>query len=127
MRSTEPVLVEVVDDDQDIRQMLAMVLEAHGFQARLHDGGAAYLAAQRWTGPRVMVLDVRMPGMSGIELNAELKGRGDDIPVIFISGECMPHETTAAQNSDAVAFLWKPFRTQELINAIQKAVNLQTH
>jgi FixJ family two-component response regulator len=123
MKTSNPVTIEVVDDDHDIRCMLAMVLKAHGFQVRVHEGGAAYLAAQRLPGQRALVLDVRMPGMSGIELHAQLKARGDDIPVIYMSGECLPHETEAAQNSDAITFLWKPFRTQELLNAIRSAVN----
>jgi two-component system response regulator FixJ len=122
MNSQEPVLVEVVDDDQDIRRMLVLVLEAHGFQVRAHNGGAAYLAAERSVGRRVMLLDVRMPGMSGIAVHAQLKARGDNIPVIFMSGESLPHETIAAQNSDAIAFLWKPFRTQLMLEALDKAI-----
>jgi FixJ family two-component response regulator len=123
MNCKEPVIVEVVDDDQDIRRMLELVLQAHGFQVRAHNGGAAYLAAERSVGHRVMLLDVRMPGMSGIEVQYQLKAQGDDIPVIFMSGESLPHETTAAQNSDAIAFLWKPFRTQQMLEALDKAIN----
>lgn len=123
MNCKEPVIVEVVDDDQDIRRMLELVLQAHGFQVRAHNGGAAYLAAERSVGRRVMLLDVRMPGMSGIEVQYQLKAQGDDIPVIFMSGESLPHETTAAQNSDAIAFLWKPFRTQQMLEALDKAIN----
>lgn len=127
MNCKEPAIVEVVDDDQDIRRMLALVLQAHGFQVRAHNGGAAYLAAQRSVGRRVMLLDVRMPGMSGIEVQSLLKAQGDDIPVIFMSGESLPHETTAAQNSDAVAFLWKPFRTQHMLEALEKALGTQAN
>ncbi len=126
MNTVLPVTVEVVDDDDDIRRMLAMVLESHGFQVRVHNGGAAYLAAEPLAGPRLMLLDVRMPLMTGIELHAQLKARGDQIPVIFMSGESLPHETQAAQNSDAIAFLWKPFRTQQMLTAIEQAIQTQS-
>ncbi len=120
-----PALIEVVDDDEDIRRMLVMVLESHGFQVRPHEGGLAYLSAKRSVGRRVMLLDVRMPKMSGIELQAQLVQTGDDIPVIFMSGESLPHETEAAQQSNAIAFLWKPFRTEALLNAIAQGLNIQ--
>ena len=113
-----PALIEVVDDDEDVRRMLVMVLESHGFKVRPHDSGRAYLNAERSVGRRVLLLDVRMPKMSGIELQAQLIQTGDDIPVIFMSGESLPHETDAAQQSNAIALLWKPFRTEALLNAI---------
>ena len=127
MNTVSEVTVEVVDDDEDIRRMLALVLESHGFKVRAHNGGAAYLAAEPVSGPRLMLLDVRMPFMTGIELHAQLKERGDQIPVIFMSGESLPHETQAAQNSDAVAFLWKPFRTQQMLAAIEQAIQVQNN
>jgi FixJ family two-component response regulator len=125
MNTNSAVTVEVVDDDDDIRRMLALVLESHGFKVRAHNGGAAYLAAEPVSGPRLMLLDVRMPFMTGIELHAQLKQRGDEIPVIFMSGESLPHETQAAQESDAIAFLWKPFRTQQMLKAIEQAIQNQ--
>ena len=115
-------LVEVVDDDADIRRMLVMVLESHGYKVRAHDGAHAYLAAERASGKRVMLLDVRMPKMTGIELQAHLVQSGDTIPVIFMSGESLPHEMRAAEQSNAVTFLWKPFRTEALLNAIARGL-----
>jgi len=73
-----------------------------------------------------MLLDVRMPQMSGIELQIRLREAGDDIPVIFMSGESLPHETQAAQRSDAIAFLCKPFHTMELLKAIEAGLEKQT-
>jgi FixJ family two-component response regulator len=64
-------LIEVVDDDPDIRRMLQLVLEARGFKVRTHDGAHAYLAAEPVTERRVMLLDVRMPKMTGVELQAQ--------------------------------------------------------
>ncbi len=122
---TTPALIEVVDDDDDVRRMMVMVLESHGFNVRSHNGGTSYLNAPRADGPRVMLLDVRMPQMSGIELQIRLKETGDDIAVIFMSGESLPHETLAAQRSDAIAFLTKPFHTAQLLQAIKAGLQAQ--
>lgn len=122
---TSPALIEVVDDDEDVRRMMVMVLESHGFKVRTHNGGASYLNAPKASDPRVMLLDVRMPHMSGIELQIRLKETGDDIPVVFMSGESLPHESLAAQRSDAVAFLSKPFHTAQLMQAIEAGLKAQ--
>ena len=121
---SNPALIEVVDDDADIRRMLQLVLEARGFKVRTHDGAHAYLAAAPVTERRVMLLDVRMPKMTGVELQALMVKTGDRIPVIFMSGESLPHETLAAQQSNAVTFLWKPFRTEALLNAVTHGLTL---
>ena len=119
-----PALIEVVDDDKDIRHMLQLVLEARGFKVRTHDGAHAYLSAAPVTERRVMLLDVRMPNMTGVELQARMVKTGDRTPVIFMSGESLPHETVAAQQSNAVTFLWKPFRTEALLNAVNQGLLL---
>ena len=116
-------LIHVVDDNADIRQMLALVLERQGYTVLVHDSGLAYLNAPATEAPHVLLLDVRMPGMSGLELNAKLKANGNDIPVIFMSGESQPHETQLANNSGAVHFLWKPFNTQEMLEVLEKALS----
>lgn len=121
---SNPTLIEVVDDDADIRRMLKLVLETRGFKVRTHDGAQAYLAAVPAAGRRVMLLDVRMPKMSGVELQALMVKTGDRIPVIFMSGESPPHETLAAKQSNAVTFLWKPFRTEALLNAVSNGLAL---
>lgn len=122
MSNSNPALIEVVDDDEDVRRMLQLVLESHGFKVRTHNGALAYLAADPVTERRVMLLDVRMPKMSGVELQAHMVSTGDQVPVIFMSGESLPHETLAAQQSNAVTFLWKPFRTEALLDAVAKGL-----
>ena len=117
-------LIEVVDDDTDIRHMLQLVLEARGFKVRTHDGAHAYLSAAPVTERRVMLLDVHMPQMTGIELQARMIKTGDQTPVIFMSGESLPQDTVAAQQSNAVTFLWKPFRTEDLLNAVAQGLAL---
>jgi FixJ family two-component response regulator len=121
---SNPALIEVVDDDPDIRRMLQLVLESRGFKVRTHDGAHAYLAAEPVIERRVMLLDVRMPKMTGVELQAQMVKAGNRIPVIFMSGESLPHETLAAQQSNAVTFLWKPFRTEALLNAVTHGLTL---
>jgi FixJ family two-component response regulator len=120
---SKPGLVHVVDDNADIRKMLAMVLQSHGYAVQVHDSGAAYLKAPATQWPHVMLLDVRMPGMSGLELHAHIKASGNDIPVIFMSGESQPHETQAASNSGAVHFLWKPFNTRDMLAVIDQVLS----
>ena len=71
-----------------------------------------------------MLLDVRMPKVSGVELQAQMFKAGNRIPVIFMSGESLPHETLAAQQSNAVTFLWKPFRTEALLHAVTHGLTL---
>lgn len=117
-------LIEVVDDDADIRRMLKLVLEARGFKVRAHDGAHAYVSAEPVTERRVMLLDVRMPKMTGIELQALMVKTGDRTPIIFMSGESLPHQTLAAQQSTAVTFIWKPFSTETLLNAVSQSLAL---
>lgn len=117
-------LVHVVDDNDDIRKMLTLVLEGRGYTVHSHDSGAAYLQAPATQAPHVMLLDVRMPGMSGLELHAQMRSAGNTMPVIFMSGESQPHEIQAVNNSGAVHFLWKPFNTQEMLRVVAEALGL---
>ncbi len=102
--------------------MLTLVLKSHGFEVRTHESAEAFFNADNPQAPRLLILDVRMPGMSGLELHQHLQAQGLKFPVIFMSGECQPHETTAAQSSTAVDFLWKPFSTQQLLQAIERGL-----
>lgn len=118
----QTALIEVVDDNADIRRMLTLVLKSHGFEVRSHENAEAFLNADKPQAPRLLILDVRMPGMSGLELHTRLEAQGQKYPVIFMSGECQPHETRAAESSTAVDFLWKPFNTQQLLQAIERGL-----
>ena len=122
MRPT--AIIEVIDDNPDIRRMLALVLKSHGFNVRTHESAEAFLNAEDPQTQRLLILDVRMPGMSGLDLNTRLRAQGNKYPVIFMSGECQPHETTAVQSSAPVDFLWKPFSTKELLQAIERGLQL---
>ena len=116
-----PAIVDVIDDNQDIRRMLSLVLQTHGFGVRTHESAEAFLSTEQDAQTRILILDVRMPGMSGLELHSRLRAKGVKYPVIFMSGECQPHESAAVQAHEPIAFLWKPFNTQQLLEAIEKA------
>jgi FixJ family two-component response regulator len=117
-----PTVIEVVDDNADIRRMMSLVLKTKGLTVRTHESAEAFLAAERPAQARLLILDVRMPGMTGLELHSRLLVQGEKYPVIFMSGECQPHETTAVQASTPIAFLWKPFNTQQLLQAIEEGM-----
>jgi two-component system response regulator FixJ len=114
--------IDVIDDNPDIRRMLGLVLKTHGYEVRTHESAQAFLSSERKSEPRLLILDVRMPGMTGLELHSRLQAQGEKYPVIFMSGECQPHESAVAESSVPVAFLWKPFNTQELLQAIEKGM-----
>jgi FixJ family two-component response regulator len=116
-----PAIIDVIDDNQDIRRMLGLVLQTHSFDVRTHESAEAFLSTEQDAQPRILILDVRMPGMSGLELHSRLLAKGEKYPVIFMSGECQPHESAAVQAREPIAFLWKPFNTQQLLQAIEKA------
>jgi len=119
---TPQPIIDVVDDNSDIRRMLGLVLKTNGFTVHPHESAEAFLAEERTAEPRLLILDVRMPGMTGLELHSRLLAQGEKYPVIFMSGECQPHESTAVQASSPIAFLWKPFNTQQLLQAIEEGM-----
>jgi FixJ family two-component response regulator len=114
--------VHVVDDDDAVRSSLRLLLKSVGLPTVAHASAHEFLAASDGDQPGCLVLDVRMPGMSGIELQAELNQRGAIIPVIFISGHGdIPMAVEAIQHG-AFDFLQKPFRDQDLIDRVQRAL-----
>lgn len=117
-----PPLIDVVEDDSDLRRTVARVIEMMGYRVRCHESALAYLAAQTPDDAAVLVLDVRMPGMTGVELKARLEAQGRQTPAIFMSGGSYPQEIDAPQVRNAVAFLWKPFKLEQFEQALEKAL-----
>lgn len=114
--------VFVVDDDDAVRSSLRLLLKSVGLPTVAFASAQEFLAAWHPEQPGCLVLDVRMPGMSGIELQTELNQRGAIIPVIFISGHGdIPMAVEAIQHG-AFDFLQKPFRDQDLIDRVQRAL-----
>ena len=116
-----PATVFIVDDDDAVRSSLRLLLKSVGLQATAFPSARDYLAAWDPDQPGCLVLDVRMPGMSGLELQEELNRRGAIVPVIFITGHGDIPMAVEAMQHGAFDFLQKPFRDQDLIDRIQKA------
>jgi FixJ family two-component response regulator len=114
--------VWVVDDDADIRSSIALLMRSVRLAASTFAGADEFLSAWRPGDPGCLVLDVRMPGMSGLELQALLKERGAEVPIVFLSGHGdIPMALRAVRNG-ALDFLEKPFRGQALIDAVHAAL-----
>jgi FixJ family two-component response regulator len=122
-RGREPV-VHIVDDDEAICSSLRMLLKSRGMPATSHGSAEAFLAKYDPEQPGCLVLDVRMPGMSGLELQDELNRRGALIPVIFITGHGDVPMAVEAMQHGATDFLQKPFADQDFADRIQRALAL---
>ncbi len=114
--------VFVVDDDEGVRNSLRFLLKSVGLATRALASASEFLEVYKPNQPGCLVLDVRMPGMSGIELQQQLNLRGATIPVIFITGHGDIPMAVEAMQHGAFDFLQKPFRDQDLIDRIQRAL-----
>jgi RNA polymerase sigma factor (sigma-70 family) len=118
--------VFVVDDDEGVRNSLRFLLKSVGLTTRALASASEFLEAYKHNQPGCLVLDVRMPGMSGLELQQQLNLRGATIPVIFITGHGDIPMAVEAMQHGAFDFLQKPFRDQDLIDRIQRALERDT-
>lgn len=114
--------VFIVDDDEAIRRSLQLLLKTLGLPSVVYASADEFLANYDPAQPGCMLLDVRMPGMSGLELQQELNRRGAVIPVIFITGHGDVPMAVEAVKHGAFDFLQKPFREQDLIDRVQRAL-----
>jgi FixJ family two-component response regulator len=111
--------VVIVDDDPGIREALGSLLRSVGLDIQLLASVPEFLTSGRPEGPTCLVLDVRLPGKSGLDFQRELAVAGIDIPIIFITGHGDIPMSVQAMKSGAIEFLTKPFRDQELLDAVQ--------
>jgi FixJ family two-component response regulator len=121
MSEPEPV-VFVVDDDPSIRDALTSLIRSVGLGVETFGSAREFLTGQRPDVPGCLVLDARLPGLSGLDLQRELAAAQIDLPIIFITGHGDIPMTVRAMKAGAVGFLTKPFRDQELLDAIQQAI-----
>ncbi len=119
---TAPAIVHIVDDDDAIRRALTMLARSAGYEARAYAGGEAALAALTPDSAGCVVTDVRMPGMSGLDLQTALRARGVDLPVIVITGHGDVPMAVRALKQGAVDFIEKPFDDEAFLGAIAQAV-----
>ncbi len=118
--------VFVIDDDQAVRESLGLLLKSMGQKARLFDSAQAFLDQFNPEMNGCIVLDIRMPGMSGMELQQRLKAMRCTIPVIFVTGHGDVPMAVEAMLHGAFDFIQKPFRDQELLDRINQALNWDT-
>ncbi len=115
-------VVLVVDDDHSVRQALDSLIRSVGLRVELFASAQELLAADRPDAASCLVLDVRLPGISGLECQRQLSATGSDLPVIFITGHGDIPMSVRAMKAGAVEFLTKPFRDQDLLDAIYVAL-----
>lgn len=122
MTSSDKPTVLIVDDDARMRAAMQRLLKTVGLHFESFATPEDFLRHKLPDGPSCLVLDVRLPGMSGLDLQSKLSDAGIEIPIIFITGHGDIPMTVKAMKSGAAEFLTKPFRDQDLIDAIQQAL-----
>ena len=114
-----PSTIIVIDDDPDVRASLGGLLRSVGFQVKLLGSVGEFLESGRPEGPTCLVLDIRLPGQSGLEFQRELSAAHSQLPIVFITGHGDIPMSVQAMKGGAIEFLTKPFRDQDLLDAIQ--------
>ncbi len=115
-------VVYIVDDDPDVRRSVGFLVSILDVEVRALATAEAFLDAWRPGEPGCLILDVRMPGMSGLELQEHMKARGIDLPIVFVSGHGDIPMAVRAMRSGAIDFLTKPYSDQDLLDLIQRAL-----
>jgi RNA polymerase sigma factor (sigma-70 family) len=115
--------VFIVDDDALVRRSLERLVHSVGLRVKTFSSASEFLECRRPEGPACIVLDVRMPGLSGLDLQSELVSAGLDMPVVFITGHGTVPMSVRAMKAGAVDFLQKPFDDQVLLDAVQRGID----
>jgi FixJ family two-component response regulator len=115
-------IVIVVDDDESFRRSTERLIRSAGFKVQSFSAATEFLKAERPNAPACVVLDVRMPGLSGLDLQKQLARTGIEIPIIFITGHGDIPMSVQAMKAGAVEFLTKPFGERHLFDAIEEAI-----
>ena len=122
MSSPAPATVFVIDDDGDVRASIQRLLKTVGLRGEAFASAQEFLRQNMPEGPSCLILDIRLPGVSGLEVQRKLIDAGLSIPIIFISAHADVDMAVRAMKLGAVEFLTKPFRPQELVDAVQQAL-----
>jgi len=123
MTEQTPVVI-IIDDDPSFRTFLSRLIGTVGIKSLQFGSAEEFLDARSPDGPACLVLDVQMPGLSGLDLQRELAQKGRRLPIVFITGHGDIPMTVEAMKAGAVGFLSKPFRNQELIDAVKEGLNI---
>jgi two-component system response regulator FixJ len=116
--------LHIVDDDDDVRDSLELMLSTRGFRTRGYRDAAAFLAAAPLEGRACAVIDIRMPGMDGLALQAEMLRRGMELPVIVVTGHADVPLAVEAMKSGAADFVEKPYSLERMLIAIEAAARM---
>ena len=120
--TASPPVIFVVDDDPSVRKSLTRVMTSAGYAVEAFASARDFLAREPLVGPCCVVLDVRMPGLTGLDLQETLASTGHRIPIVFITGHGDISMSVKAMKDGAVDFLTKPFDVENLLEAVQRAV-----
>jgi len=115
-------IVHIVDDDPAVRESLELLLDVRGFETRTYPDAASFLAGADFEVPGCLVLDLRMPGMGGAELQTELARRGVDLPILIVTAHGDVSATRAAFRAGAIDFVEKPIDPDSIVAAIEDAL-----
>lgn len=121
MKELEPI-VFVVDDDNSVRIALQRLIKSVGIKVEAFASASDFLSHPRYEGPGCIVCDIRMPGLSGLDLQEELAKAGNTLPIIFITGHGTVPMSVKAMKAGAIDFIEKPFEDQALLDLIQHAI-----
>lgn len=119
---SEAGVVHIVDDDSSLREALASLFRSVGLEARLYGAASEFLEAGAADIPGCLVLDVRLPGVSGLDFQAQLVERGVRLPVVLMTGHGDIPMSVRGMKAGAVDFLTKPFRDQDMLDAVAAAI-----
>ena len=120
--ATESSMVFIVDDDPLIRASIQGLLKSASLQSESFETAEQFLKRGRWDGPSCLILDITLPGMSGLDFQAQRQNAGLQIPIIFVTGHGDIPKTVKAMKLGASEFLTKPFNDQELLDAVEQAL-----
>ncbi len=120
--AAESSIIYVIDDDQDVREGLASLFQSVGLKSQTFGSATEFLSAKLPDATSCLILDVRLPGLGGLDFQAELARMKMDIPIIFVTGHGDIPMSVKAMKSGAVEFLSKPIREQDLLDAVQLAL-----
>ena len=118
----EDIIVSIVDDDASVRRSTRRLLRSSGFRAEAFASAEEFLDSKSAGETACLILDLRMPGMNGLELQRRLSQNGNGVPIIFLSAHASEEEERSALSAGAVQFLRKPISKEALLNAIRDAL-----
>lgn len=125
MKSSNPI-VFIVDDDASVRRALERLIRSAGFDAESFPSAQNFLCSARHDRPACVVLDIQMPGITGLELQEQLGGAGLNMPIVFVTGHGSVPVSVRAMKAGALDFLEKPFDEQDLLDTVRRAIDRDT-